>query len=132
MLRQISNKPILIHGGKYNNYYYVPSTLETITWGYLPNKDAKPILSAPSGSIVIFDTVPHEGLLEDQGRDAEKYFSSNGVNEKLILDEAKIITKSKLEHDFDKDGPHIVTGPVKIQGAEPGDVLKVEVLKVEP
>ena len=132
MLKQMSNKPVQLKEGDYKGNYYVPSTLDTITWGYLPNKDAKPVLSVASGSTVTFDTVSHEGLLEDQGRDAEKFFTSKGVNAAFILDEAKAITKSTLDHDFDKDGPHIVTGPIEIKGAKPGDVLKVEVLKVEP
>lgn len=132
VLKQISNKPVQLKDGEYKGNYYVPSTLNTITWGYLPNKDAKPVISVPSGSIVTFDTVSHEGLLEDQGRDAESFFTSKGVKAEYILDEAKKITQSKLSHDFDKDGPHIVTGPVEIQGAQPGDILKVEVIKVEP
>lgn len=132
ILKQITNKPTLLSDGTYKGNYYVPSTLETITWGYLPNKDSKAVLSVPSGSIVTFDTVSHEGLLEDQGRNAEKYFKSKGVKSEFILDEAKKITQSNLKHDFHKDGPHIVTGPVEIQGAEPGDILKVEVIKVEP
>ena len=132
VLKQISNKPVQLKDGEYKGNYYVPSTLNTITWGYLPNKDIKPIISVPSGSIVTFDTVSHEGLLEDQGRDAESFFKSKGVKAEYILDEAKKITQSKLSHDFDKDGPHIVTGPVEIQGAQPGDILKVEVIKVEP
>ncbi len=49
-----------------------------------------------------------------------------------VLDDAQAITSSSLAHDFDKDGPHIVTGPIAIEGAMPGDVLKVEILKVEP
>lgn len=132
VLKQISNKPVQLKDGEYKDNYYVPSTLNTITWGYLPNKDAKPVISVPSGSVVTFDTVSHEGLLEDQGRDAEKFFKSHGVKSEFILDEAKNISKSKLKHDFDKDGPHIVTGPIEIQGAQPGDILKVEVINVEP
>lgn len=132
VLKQISDQPVQLSSGQYAGNYYVPSTLKTITWGYLPNKNAQPVLTVPSGSIVTFDTVSHEGLLEDQGRDAEKYFKSQGVKAEFILDEAKKITKSKLSHDFHKDGPHIVTGPVQIQGAEPGDILKVEVISVEP
>lgn len=132
ILKQLSEKPTLLKDGTYKGNYYVPSTLNTITWGYLPNRDAKPVLTVNSGSTVTFDTVSHEGLLEDQGRDAEKYFQSKGVKSEYILDEAKTITQSKLHHDFHKDGPHIVTGPVAIKGAEPGDILKVEVIKVEP
>lgn len=132
ILKQISAQPGLLSEGAYQGHYYVPSTLDTIRWGYLPNKDAKPVLTVPSGSTVTFDTVSHEGLLEDQGRDAEKYFKSKGVKSQYILDEAKLISRSDLQHDFHKDGPHIVTGPVAIQGAEPGDVLKVEVIQIQP
>ncbi len=61
------------------------STLKTITWGYLPNKNAKPVLTVPSESTVTFDTVSHEGLLEDQGRDAEKvFFIAWGWNLKMF------------------------------------------------
>ncbi|WP_114699960.1 acetamidase/formamidase family protein [Psychrobacter proteolyticus] len=132
VLKQIADKPTQLSSGEYKGNYYVPSTLDTITWGYLPNRDASPVMSVASGSVVTFDTVSHEGLLEDQGRDAEKYFKSKGVKNDFILDEAKTITKSKLKHDFDKDGPHIVTGPIEIKGAQPGDILKVEVINVEP
>ncbi len=132
VLKEISNKPVKLKSGEYKGNYYVPSTLRTITWGYLPNKDAKPVLSVPSGSTVTFDTISHEGLLEDQGRDAERYFKSKGVRSDYILEEAKTITNSTMKHDFYKDGPHIVTGPIEIKGAMPGDILKVEVIKIEP
>ncbi|HJO36504.1 MAG TPA: acetamidase, partial [Gammaproteobacteria bacterium] len=49
--------------------FYVPALPATIRWGHLPNRGAQPVLSVPSGSIVTFDTVSHEGVLEDQGRD---------------------------------------------------------------
>lgn len=132
VLNQIHHKPTLLKEGEYKGHYYVPSTLETITWGYLPNKNSQPVLTVPSGSVVTFDTVSHEGLLEDQGRNAEKYFKSHHVQSSHILEEAKIITQSKLKHDFHKDGPHIITGPVFIEGAEVGDILKVEVINVAP
>ncbi|TCM70749.1 acetamidase/formamidase [Acinetobacter calcoaceticus] len=132
ILKQIAEQPTQLIEGIHKGQYYVPSTLDTILWGYLPNKMSKHLLTVPSGSTVIFDTVSHEGLLEDQGRNAAQYFKSHGVKEDQILAEAQMITQSELKHDFAKDGPHIVTGPIAIQGAMPGDVLKVEVLKVEP
>ncbi len=112
--------------------WYVPSTLQTIKWGYLPNATDQPLLTVPSGATVVFDTLSHEGLLEDQGRDAEKYFRSKGVPANMVLSDAMAITRSPLPHDFAKDGPHIITGPVAIEGAEPGDVLKVDILAVTP
>lgn len=112
--------------------WYVPSTPDTIKWGYLPNATDQPLLTVPSGATVVFDTLSHEGLLEDQGRDALQYFKSKGVPANQVLKDAIAITRSGLPHDFAKDGPHIITGPVAIDGAEPGDVLKVEVLAVTP
>lgn len=118
--------------GTKGEVYYVPSTTQTVRWGFLPNKDAKPVLTVPSGSTVVFDTVSHEGILEDQGRDPVKYFGSKGVPANMVLKDAIAITGSTMAHDFVKDGPHIITGPVAVEGAEPGDVLKIEVLSIVP
>jgi hypothetical protein len=55
--------------GMAGKVWYVPSTVDTIKWGYLPNANDKPLVTVPSGAVVVFDTLSHEGLLEDQGRD---------------------------------------------------------------
>ena len=120
-------KGVLPWGG-----YYVPSTPQTIRWGSLPNAEAKAVLSVPSGSVVTFDTVSHEGVLEDQGKDPVKYFGRYGVKPEQVLKDAQAIAASSVEHDFVKDGPHVVTGPVEIQGAKAGDVLKVEMIALDP
>ncbi len=120
-------KGVLPWGG-----YYVPSTPQTIRWGSLPNAEAKAVLSVPSGSVVTFDTVSHEGVLEDQGKDPVKYFGRYGVKPEQVLKDAQAIAASSVEHDFVKDGPHVVTGPVEIQDAKAGDVLKVEMIALEP
>ena len=116
-------KSVLQWGG-----YYVPSTLDTIRWGSLPNADSKPVLTVPSGSVVTIDTVSHEGILEDQGRDPVKYFGQFGIKPDQVLNDARAIAASAMEHDFIKDGPHIVTGPIEIESAKAGDVLKVEII----
>jgi acetamidase/formamidase len=121
--------PAALHTGA---AFYVPATPETILWGYLPDASSKPILTVPSSSIVTFDTLSHEGLLEDQGRDPVKFFGQFGVSPAEVLRDAQAITSSSLKHDFAKDGPHIVIGPVEVEGAEPGDLLKVEFLSFTP
>ncbi|MDR2819553.1 MAG: acetamidase/formamidase family protein [Desulfovibrio sp.] len=118
--------------GRIKGKYYVPSTIENVRWGRLPNKNTRTVLDVPSGAAVTFDTVSHEGILEDQGKNPVKYYGSHGVAAKDVLQDAIAIAASALSHDFDKDGPHIVTGPVNVKGARPGDVLKVEVLALEP
>ena len=132
-LQPLADKPGPIgvkgHRGK---VFYVPSTRATIKWGYLSNAADAPVLTVPSGSTVIFDTLSHEGLLEDQGRNPLQYFASKGIPANQVLKDAIAITQSDLPHDFAKDGPHIITGPVAVAGAEPGDVLKVDILSVVP
>lgn len=131
-LQPLADKPGPLSIKGHGKVFYVPSTLETIRWGYLPNATSAPVLTVPSGSTVVFDTVSHEGILEDQGRDPVRYFSKHGVPQQHVLRDAIAITSSRLVHDFAKDGPHIVTGPVAVEGAEPGDVLKVDILSVVP
>ena len=132
-LQPLADKPgpIVVKGHR-GKVFYVPSTLATIKWGYLSNAADAPVLTVPSGATVIFDTLSHEGLLEDQGRNPVQYFASKGIPAHQVLKDAIAITQSDLPHDFAKDGPHIITGPVAVDGAEPGDVLKVDILSVVP
>src|SRR5918992_273485 len=111
---------------------YLRTTPETVRWGALPNRTAAPVLTVSSGAVVTVDTVSHEGILEDQGRDPDAYFGDHGVRSDQVLSDARAIARSSLVHDFDADGPHVVTGPVAIRGARPGDVLKIEVLELWP
>jgi hypothetical protein len=111
---------------------YITSTPETIRWGFLPNRTAKAIRSVRSGAVVTFDTVSHEGILEDQGRDPVAYFGRKGVRESNVLDDAKAIATSDIPHDFNADGPHVITGPVDVVGARPGDVLRIDVVGLVP
>jgi acetamidase/formamidase len=111
---------------------YVPSTPDTVRWGSLPNRDSEALLTVSSGATVTFDTISHEGILEDQGRNPERYFGAHGIAPGQVLEDARIVAASGLIHDFDQDGPHVVTGPVAIEGARPGDVLKIDVLSLIP
>ena len=129
ILQSLGDKPMKLKKG---GGYYVPTTPETARWGSLPNADAKPVLTVPSGSLVTFDSVSHEGVLEDQGKDPVKFFGQFGVKPGQVLKDAQAIAASSLEHDFVKDGPHVVTGPVEIEGAKAGDVLKVEMIALKP
>ena len=128
VLQPLGDKPTKLKDGR----YYVPTTPETARWGSLPNAESKPVLTVPSGSVVIFDTVSHEGVLEDQGKDPVKFFGSHGVKPDQVLNDAKAIAASSLPHDFVKDGPHVITGPVAVEGAKAGDVLLVEMLSLQP
>jgi acetamidase/formamidase len=104
---------------------YLRATPQTVTWGELPNRSSTPAAVVQSGGILTLDGVSHEGVLEDQGKDPIAYFGSKGVPRGQVLDDAIDIAANKAHTG---PGPHVVTGPVAVVGAEVGDVLKVETL----
>ncbi|MDT0345784.1 acetamidase/formamidase family protein [Streptomyces litchfieldiae] len=120
--------------GPIDGDHYLPSLPDQIRWGYLPSVDAEPVLRIRSGETVTVDSVSHEGLLEDQGRDPVAYFGGHEVPAGQVLSDAVAIARdyARAERDFDADGPHVITGPIHVAGAEPGDVLKVEPLSLLP
>jgi acetamidase/formamidase len=118
--------------GPIHGQHYLPSLPDQVRWGYVPALDSEPVARMRSGETITVDAVSHEGILEDQGRDPVAYFGRQGVPRDQVLDDAVAIAAdySRTERDFDVDGPHVVTGPVYVEGAEPGDVLKVEMLSM--
>jgi acetamidase/formamidase len=118
-----------IHGS-----HYLPSLPEQVLWGYLPSLTSEPVLRIRSGETVTVDTVSHEGILEDQGRDPVAYFASHGVPAAGVLTDAAGIAHdyARTTRNFDVDGPHVVTGPIYVDGAAPGDVLRIEMLSMLP
>lgn len=120
--------------GPIHGQHYLPSLPDQIRWGYVPSTDAQPTLRIRSGETVTVDAVSHEGILEDQGRDPVAFFASHGVPAGQVLTDAIAIaaTYQRTPRNFDHDGPHVVTGPIHVDSAVPGDVLKVEMLSFLP
>jgi len=107
--------------------YRVLAGPETVHWGYLWGA-AEPVLRVKPGASVTIDTVSHEGLLADQGP-PEIFFERHGIASAGVLADAAAIY-AKVQHSG--LGPHIVSAPIHVEGAEPGDVLVVKILEVEP
>lgn len=111
---------------------YVPATRENVSWGWVLPAGAAPVARAASGDVLTIDTISHEGVLGDQGRDPVRFFGGYGVPADLILADAVELAGSPSAHDQTVDGPHVITGPISIDDAEPGDLLTVEVLRLLP
>ncbi|HEY3717917.1 MAG TPA: acetamidase/formamidase family protein [Jatrophihabitantaceae bacterium] len=109
---------------------HIPSTVDTLRWGRLPARDAAAVAKVAPGETFSVDTLSHEGVLEDQGRDPLAYFRSRGVAEADVLPDLVTAIPS-LSHDPAVDGPHLVTGPVFVDGAQPGDLLQVDIVGLE-
>jgi acetamidase/formamidase len=124
-----SAAPVLQSGTGRVEGRYVRSTLETVRWGTLPGAESIPAATVESGAMVTIDTISHEGILEDQGRDPVAYFARYGIGRERVLKDAAALAASQRGHG---DGPCVVTGPIVVRGAKPGDILQVEVLGLVP
>jgi acetamidase/formamidase len=91
--------------------HLLPATLETTQWGWFDNAQA-PVLRVNSGDTVVLETMMH---------------SHNQVVPGATIEQIK-----KLRTDFPGRGPHTVTGPIYVEEAQPGDVLKVTLNKIVP
>jgi acetamidase/formamidase len=91
--------------------HLLPATLETTQWGWFDNAQT-PVLRVNSGDTVALETMMH---------------SHNQVVPGATIEQIK-----KLRTDFPGRGPHTLTGPIYVEGAQPGDVLKVTLNKIVP
>jgi acetamidase/formamidase len=82
-------------------------------WGYFDHA-LEPVLTVSSGDLVAIETLTHHA----------------GDAPDLLMD-------AGIERVFEEvqdrgPGPHLLTGPIALAGARPGDVLEVEILSAEP
>ena len=96
------------------------ATPATVAYGYYWS-DAPPVLRIDSGDIIDVDT-----LLTNTPAGLAKA----GVPDAKIQASLKAIV-TEVTGDRKGPGGHILTGPVYVEGAEPGDVLEVKILSIE-
>jgi len=95
------------------------ATPSTVVYGYYWS-EAKPALRIDSGDIIDVDT-----LLTNTPAGLAK----GGVPDQKIQASLKAIV-DEVTGDRKGPGGHILTGPVYVEGAEPGDVLEVKILSI--
>ena len=96
------------------------ATPNTVAVGYYWS-EAKPALRIPSGDIIDVDT-----LLTNNPTGLARA----GVPEDKIQASLKSVV-AEVTGDRRGPGGHILTGPVYVEGAEPGDVLEVKILSID-
>jgi acetamidase/formamidase len=108
-----------LHGQKPTTHR-LEATPATVAYGYYWS-EAKPALRIASGDILDVDT-----LLTNTPAGLQRA----GVAEDRIQPALKAIV---AEVGGDRRGPggHILTGPVYVEGARPGDVLEVKILSID-
>jgi acetamidase/formamidase len=96
------------------------ATPSTVAYGYYW-AEAKPALRIASGDIIDVDT-----LLTN----SPTGLARAGVPDDKIQGSLKTIV-AEVTGDRRGPGGHILTGPVYVEGAEPGDVLEVKILSID-
>ena len=104
----------------------VRSTPETVVWGYFA-ADIPPVLRIKSGQTVRIDTVSHGGI--NIPEDPVEFFGKAGIKREEILQDALDI-RAKVNRPRGGSA-HILTGPIYIDEAEPGDMLEVRIIDLE-
>ena len=98
--------------------YELKASPENIHWGYF-SAEVEPVIRVNPGDIVIIEDVPRLDPIDMEKRGIPAEEMSEGYRRiyREVTDKGP--------------GPHIMVGPVYINGAEPGDVLEVRILEVE-
>ena len=94
------------------------ATPQTVAYGYYWS-EAKPVLRIASGDIIDVDT-----LLTNTPRGLERA----GVKREDVQQTLRNVVDTVTDKG---PGGHILTGPVYVEGAEPGDALEVGILSID-
>src|SRR2546428_6664378 len=92
-------------------HYVLKATPENVQWGWLDPKEP-PKLTIKSGDTVSIETLMH----------AKDQIKPGVPMEKIV----------ELRKANPGGGPHSLTGPAYVEGAEPGDVMEIRILKIVP
>ncbi|MBZ5555113.1 MAG: acetamidase/formamidase family protein [Acidobacteriia bacterium] len=105
-------------GGPSGKEYTLKATPKTVAWGYY-DASTPPVLRVKSGDTVEVQTLitSSPARLEGAGLDPAKV-------EPALREIFKVVTNKG-------PGGHILTGPVYVEDAEPGDVLEIRILSIK-
>lgn len=93
----------------------LPATPETVHWGYF-DPSIRPALRIKSGDLVQAEAITHHA----------------GDAPDLMMDEGVTRIFREISEDDRNPGVHIMTGPIYVEDAKPGDVLEVRYLRMVP
>ncbi|MBZ9935621.1 acetamidase/formamidase family protein [Mesorhizobium sp. BR1-1-16] len=111
-------------------HIFLAANAETVHWGYF-SKELAPRASVRSGDFATIEVLTHHA-----NDDAERMVEGDSGAESVFrwTESEKAVPRrgAGTEADGGGFGVHICTGPIYVEGAEPGDVLEVRILDVRP
>jgi acetamidase/formamidase len=108
---------------------HVRSTPDNVVLGIFPI-DRQPIARVPSGAVVQIDTLSQRGSTQQE--DPVTFLGARGVKPDEILQDVKDLWVTRVAHPQGErgGGGHVLTGPIYVEGAAPGDTLAVEMVEL--
>ena len=97
------------------NLHTLRAVPETVHWGYF-HPEIKPALRIKSGDLVMAEAVTHHA----------------GDDPELMMDENITRIYTEIPEEDRSPGVHIMTGPIYVEDAEPGDIIEVRYLQMVP
>ena len=118
-------------------HHTLPANSETVHWGYF-SKDVDPVLSVIPGDFITIETLSHHAnddasLMVHGDPGAESVFRWDRDGKGVDRRGAGPVDASLFGRGAGEGlGVHILTGPVYIEEAEPGDIVEVRILDLRP
>lgn len=106
--------------------YHLRSTPANTIWGGFPI-DVPAALTITSGNTVRVDGISQTGVT-NASFSPTTFYGALGVAPEEILPDATAFWESLPTRT--RFGPHICTGPLYLEGAEPGDTIEIQILDV--
>jgi acetamidase/formamidase len=95
--------------------HHLPATPQTIHWGYF-DAGLAPVLTVKSGDLIQAEAITHHA----------------GDAPELMMDAGVTAIFEQVPETDRNPGVHIMTGPIYVEGAKPGDILEVRYLRMTP
>src|SRR5688572_10586231 len=105
----------------------VLSTPENLVWGDFP-ADKAPVARVRSGQVVRIHTITHAGATQDM--EPVAFMAQGGIPRAEILQDQIDFWASREGRPREGRSGHVLTGPVYVEGAEPGDMLEIQILQI--
>jgi len=99
---------------------------DTVHWGYF-SKVLEPKLTVESGATVVVEMASHHAC-----DDYDKMIKGDPGMESVFEWSTSVMGVSRRGATGAGDGVHVLTGPIAVEGAEPGDILAVEIVDLAP
>ena len=132
-----ADPPVAAKQASAKGRYHLPATAGTVHWGYLSRTLPPALRIEPGATITIETLTQHAGddwdrmVAGDPG--AESVFEWTASRKAVDRRGAGPMDASVFGRGAGEGfGVHICTGPIHVTGAEPGDVLEVEFLDIQP